>query len=242
MPGRLPGPPGLIVEPGARSIEQEESTTMTTMAMSKWRAALNISLLDDLTRANLVTSIQKVAAQSALIQVPARAARGAAINTKGGAFATNVATTATFEKQLRASTTARDVSRATLDLELVTLKSLVENNATSASDITAMGFVLLESAKPSKTPPSPPEALLVRPGREHGKSRVAVQGKGYLGHFAAQVSTDPIGATTWTSLPGTGKERQLAGYASGTKLWVQFAAVRWGLQSAWCTPVMIIIP
>ena len=215
---------------------------MAKFAMTKWRAALNMTLLDDLARENLVTSIQKVAAQSALIQIPAVAASVSAISTKGGAFVTNVAAASTLEKQFKASATVRDVSRATLDLELVTLKALTENNATSASDITGMGFVLLEVTKSSKAPPAPPDAILVRPGKEHGRARVAVQGKGYLGQFAAQISTDPIGASTWTTLPGTGKTRQLSGYASGTKLWVQFATVRWGLQSAWCAPVMVLIP
>jgi hypothetical protein len=215
---------------------------MGKFAMAKWRASLNVALLDDLGRQNLVTSIQKVAAQSPLMQVSAIAASVAAITTKGAAFATNVATTSTLEKQFKASATVRDVSRATLDSELVTLRALTENSATSATDITSMGFVLLESTKSSKAPPSPPEAILVRPGKERGKVRVAVQGKGYLGQFAAQISPDPIGANTWTSLPGTGKTRQLSGYASGTKLWVQFATVRWGLQSAWCPPVMVLIP
>ena len=76
----------------------------------------------------------------------------------------------------------------------------------------------------------------------HGKARVAVEGKGHLGSFVAQVSTDPIGPATWTALPGNGKSRDLAGYASGTKLWVQFAQVRWGLQGPWSAPVMVIIP
>ena len=215
---------------------------MGKLAMAKWRAALNVAILDDLARQNLVAGIQKVAAQSQLMQIPAVAASVAAITTKGAAFATNVAAASTLEKQFKASATVRDVSRATLDLELVTLRALTENNATSESDITSMGFVLLDLTKSSKAPPSPPEAILVRPGKVRGKARVAVQGKGYLGTFAAQISTDPIGAATWTTLPGTGKTRQLSGYASGTRLWVQFATVRWGLQSAWCPPVMVLIP
>ncbi len=51
-----------------------------------------------------------------------------------------------------------------------------------------------------------------------------------------------IGSGPWTALPGTGKSRKLLGYASGTKLWVRFAAVRRGLQSAWSTPVLVTIP
>ena len=56
------------------------------------------------------------------------------------------------------------------------------------------------------------------------------------------MSTDPIGTGTWSPLPGTGKQRKLAGYASGTKLWVHFATVRYGMQSAWSVPVLVTIP
>ena len=54
------------------------------------------------------------------------------------------------------------------------------------------------------------------------------------------MSGNPIGV--WTSLPGNGKQRKLSGYASGTQLWVQFAQVRYGLQSPWSTPVLVTIP
>jgi hypothetical protein len=56
------------------------------------------------------------------------------------------------------------------------------------------------------------------------------------------MSTDPIGAATWQTLPGTGKQRRLSGYASGTRLWVRFAAVRYGVQGPWCNPVLVTIP
>jgi hypothetical protein len=62
------------------------------------------------------------------------------------------------------------------------------------------------------------------------------------GSFAAEVSTDPIGAATWQTLPGSGKQRRLSGYALGTRLWVRFAAVRYGQQGPWCTPVLVTIP
>lgn len=66
--------------------------------------------------------------------------------------------------------------------------------------------------------------------------------QGGRGKYVAEMTTDPAGAGPWTSLPGTGIERKLSGYASGTKLWVRFAAVKYGLQSAWSTPVLVTIP
>jgi hypothetical protein len=203
---------------------------------------MNTRMMNDAERETTLTGIQKVGPQATLIQVPSIAASFAALGTKGAAFATAVSAAASNEALYRASIDTRDSARFALDLELDTYRTLVENNATSAGDVTAMGLTLLTVATASRLPPDPPAALLVKIGKVHGKARVVVAGKGYLGTFAAQVSTDPIGPSTWSPLPGTGKQRQLAGYASGTKLWVQFATLRFGMQSPWCTPVLVTIP
>jgi hypothetical protein len=47
--------------------------------------------------------------------------------------------------------------------------------------------------------------------------------------------------TVWTELPGRGKERKLSG-PTGTKVWVRMAAIRYGLQSDWSVPVLVILP
>jgi hypothetical protein len=210
--------------------------------LPRWRVALNLRLLSDLQRENLVSGIQKVAPQSALLQIPAVAGSLAALGTKSATFSTNVAVAATTEAQLKNSAAVRDLSRDVLDREIDTFKTLAENNATSEADLTGLGFELLNPSKGSKTQPDAPAAVMVKIGRAHGKARVAVQGKGDLGNFVAQVSTDPIGPATWQMLPGNGKQRTLSGYPTGTKLWVQFAQVRWGLQSPWSVPVLVTIP
>jgi hypothetical protein len=207
---------------------------------SRWRAALNLRLLTDATRETTLAGIQKVAPQSPLFQVPAVATAYAAVGTCGTTFATNLATAAANEKLAKVSAGARDASRLTLDLALATLKTAVENNASSATDVTSMGFTLLTIAKSTRTAPEAPAMVLVYPSKVHGKARVAVAGSGDLGHFIAEVSGDPIG--TWASLPGNGKERKLSGYPSGTKLWVHFAQIRWGLQGPWSVPVLVTIP
>lgn len=209
---------------------------------SRFRAALNIHLLTDAQRESTLAGIQKVAPQSPLMQLPAVAASYAALGTKGTTLATNVTAAASSEAAFKGAVATRDVSRDVFDLELDTLKTLAENNATSEADLTSMGFVPLSTTTSTRTVPDAPQALVIKPGKIHGKARVAVQGRGWLGNFVAQVSTDPIGPNTWTSLPGNGKQRTLSGYATGTKLWVQFAQVRWGLQSAWCVPVLVTIP
>jgi len=43
-------------------------------------------------------------------------------------------------------------------------------------------------------------------------------------------------------LPDSGNQRELSGYASGTRLWVRFAAVNYGQQSALTTRAIVTIP
>jgi hypothetical protein len=213
---------------------------MVNSVPPRWRIALRLYTLDDLLRANQLAAIQKVAQQSVLIKVPSIAASVTALGTKGATLATEVTNVAQYERQLTAGIASRALARAAYDVELDTLKTLVENNSTNAGDVTSMGFPLLTVTRASKLPPDAPGALLVHIGRQHGKARVSAPGKGYQGKFAAEVAQSPTGP--WSSLAGTGKSRQLSGYPSGTQLWVHFAAVRYGLQGPWGTAVLVTIP
>ncbi len=215
---------------------------MTTPITSRWRAALNARLLTDAERETTLAGILKAAPTSALIAIPSFAASLAALGVKGPAFTANVAAAAANETVYRTSVAARDTSRVAFDLELDTFKTLVENNAASASDVIGAGLIPLLKQNPNRTPPDPPASVLVLVSKVRGKARVVVAGKGYLGAFAAQISTDPFGATTWVGLPGNGKERKLEGYASGAKAWVRFAQVRFGMQSDWSIPVLVTFP
>ncbi len=211
-------------------------------AISRLRIELDTTALNAALAGNLVVGIEKVAQQSVLIKVPAIAASYAALVGKNATLGGLVAAVVADEKQLRADTTARDFALNAVLLELVSLKSLVTSNATSEADIAAMGFTVLDTARASQTRPDPPVALIVKPGKVYGKARVTVHETGTRGCYAAEVSADPVTEASWSSLPGNGKQRKLSGYASGTKLWVRFAQVRYGLQSDWCTPVLVTIP
>jgi hypothetical protein len=216
---------------------------MTIRSLGRFRIALNIALLTDLQRAGILAGINKVAPQSPLMQVPSVAASVNALTAKGATLAADVQTAAAAEKVYRAAVGALNGSRNAYDKELDGLKGLVENNATSEADVTGMGFSLLVLAKPSRAQPDAPGALVTKTGRVHGKARVAVDGKGYLGSFVAQVATDAVLSpqTVWTELPGRGKERKLSG-PTGTKLWVRMAAIRYGLQSDWSVAVLVTLP
>jgi hypothetical protein len=77
----------------------------------------------------------------------------------------------------------------------------------------------------------------------HGRASATVQETGTLrGNYVAEATSDPISpASAWTSLAGNGKQRRIVG-PTGTKVWVRFAQVRYGLQSDWSTPVLVTLP
>jgi hypothetical protein len=212
--------------------------------LARWRIALSTSVLSDLERAALVSGMQKVAPQSPLMQVPSIAASYSAITKKGATLTAASAAVAADEKQLKIDLGAREQARVALDVELLTMKTLVTANAQSAADILGMGFTPLTSAATGQTAvPDLPGPLVAIPGKVPGRARVGIDAPGRLaGSTAAEVSPDPVGANTWQPLPGSGKQRKLKGYASGTRLWVRFAPVRFGQQGAWCTPVLVTIP
>jgi hypothetical protein len=213
---------------------------MPSPVLPRWRAALRFDLLNDLLRANLLAAIAEVAPSSVLMKNPAVAASVAMLIQKGHELAADIEEVASLQKQLDAAIASRAIRRRLVDLQLDTLKTLVENNAMNGSDVTSMGFPLLTPTKPSQTPPDAPLPLVVKVGRRHGHARVSVPGAGYQGRFAAEIAQSQNGP--WSPLPGTSKSRSFRGYPSGTQLWVRFAAVRFGLQGPWGTAVLVTIP
>jgi hypothetical protein len=215
---------------------------MSTPIVPRFRIALEIKTLDDAMRASLVSGIQKVAPQSPLAQIPAVAASLAALGKKATSLATANGAVAADKKQLKQDATVRDIARVALDTEIDTLRTLVANNATNASDITGMGFAPLDPATKTRTKPAAPGEVLVRLAKKAGRARVSVQETGGVrGHYVAESSPDPIGPATWSPLSGNGKQRLITG-PSGTKVWVRFAQVRYGLQSDWSVPVLVTLP
>ena len=103
-----------------------------------------------------------------------------------------------------------------------------------------MGFALLTVTRSAKVAPEAPALLLVYPAGRTARPASWSPAAATSATSSRRCRGDPIG--TWASLPGNGKERKLSGYPSGTKLWVHFAQIRWGLQGPWSVPVLITIP
>jgi hypothetical protein len=207
----------------------------------RFHIALDMSHMNDAEIASTVAGIQKVAPSSALLQDAGIAASYKALGTKATTLTSRIAALAADQAQVKLDETALLTARTDIEGELGSLRGLVVNAATSPADITGMGFVQMIRAGQTRTVPMPPAQLITRLGKVHGRARVTVSGV-KTGNFVAESTPDPLVATSvWSSLPGNGRQRTLTG-ATGSKLWVRFAQVRYGLQSDWSTPVLVTLP
>jgi hypothetical protein len=209
----------------------------------RYLAELNLGQLDDKGRHHLVTGIQQGAPKSALVQGdPAMQATVASlVKADGGLTQANDAVAGDRAK-LRADIATESTARGVLDGFLRTFVAQAQAGATSPEDLVTAGLVYRPPAVAKKLAPEAPVDIVTKvPQRGHGKVTVSVQDltATRLG-YVAEWSPDPIG--TWTPLGvGHGKTRVVTG-ASGTKIWVRFAAVRGTTQSEWSTPTLLTIP
>jgi hypothetical protein len=206
------------------------------------RILLSTASLTDAERADLVTSITQNAPQADLFkkQPPIQAAV-ASLATANDAFTKSLAAVAATEGLLVSQKQSRDNDRAGLDRALSLLSALVENGALSDADAKAMGLRPYHAAAKSAVI-APPDGVIVRPAKAHGKFVATAHDLAGRRHFAAQLSPDPVTATSWVDLPGNGKQRRLSGYPSGSTQWVRFAALRGQERSAWSAAVAVVVP
>jgi hypothetical protein len=58
---------------------------------------------------------------------------------------------------------------------------------------------------------------------------------------SSRARTTEAGAGGRSPLPGNGKQRRIITGPIGTKVWVRFARLRYGLQSEWSVPVLVTL-
>jgi hypothetical protein len=204
---------------------------------------LDISRMDDAELTALIAVIQKVAPTSALLQDSAVKASFAALGTKASSFSTAFSAVRVDEQQLETDKQVLEAARTTVKAELGALRTLVARDATTAQDVSGMGFTPLTRTAPSRTTPPVPATVIAVPEKAHGRARATVVlPRGARATFVAESSPDPLGpSSVWTPLPGNGKQRTVTG-PSGSRVWIRFAQVRFGLQSDWSTPVLVTLP
>jgi hypothetical protein len=193
-------------------------------------------------RENLVNNVQKMAPTSPLwTSQPLQKAVGD-LGTTFAAYKAAVVKGEQSGKQHTLDVAAQNTARDANDKVLTLVKALVEAGATSADDIKSMAFTPRGGRVPAPAL-VPPDSIDIKMGKKgHGKVKVAAHEIGSTRRkYAAQMSPDPIGASTWANLPGAGKSRWLTG-KSGTSAWVRFALMYGQAQSDWSAPVLVTFP
>ena len=193
-------------------------------------------------RETLVNNIGRLAPQSPIYVIPAVPTAVANLGATFVVYKAKVATAATSAKQHALDVAALNDARNANDKALLLVKALTEAGAQSATEIESMAFTARSERRPPPPPLVPPASIDIQMGKKGGKVKVAAHEIGKTKRrYAAQTSPDPIGPTTWTTVPGAGKSRWLAG-RSGTSVWVRFALMHGQLQSDWSTAVLVTFP
>lgn len=218
---------------------------MATGSPTRFHVALNISNLGDKDREDLVASILKMASQSELYKKStAIQAVVARIGTSHTAYKTAGGKVAATTAQLKDDEADAAAARRANDKELILLKGLVENDATSTGDITGIALKsAVMNGGAGRGLLVPPESLDIElPKKARGYLWVSAhESDKSHGKYVAQVCYDAGEPVTWENLPGIGRQRKISG-TSGTRLWVRFARARGQSQSAWSAPVLVTIP
>jgi len=216
---------------------------MTTKSKSQnLHVILPLGQMSDKERADLGTTVGNMAPSSPLYaQHPQLQPAVSDVASLSTALKADDASVVHDEAQLASSREGRDTTRTKFDRAMWVFTSLVENLALTVDQAAQLGL----TARVGKAPPAPlapPEGVIVKLGRKHGQFRASVKTTQKNGRFGAQISTDPVGPTTWQELPGAGRSRLIGGHPSGTLVWVRFRALRGQQQSDWCAPVPVTVP
>jgi hypothetical protein len=176
-----------------------------------------------------------------VLAIPAMQASATAMDQKATALTKATAKVGDARTALRLAISDEAEARSELVGEVRTYVTLTSNNAKSPADIHDAGLPSAAPRPAHNTPPEVPQQIDNKPPKKgHGKTKVVVHETGtYKGKYVAEQSLDGI---NYTQLGVSyGKSRTVIG-PSGTKVWVRFAQVRSGLQSAWSTPILVTIP
>jgi hypothetical protein len=79
-----------------------------------------------------------------------------------------------------------------------------------------------------------------KPGADLGSILLHVTRIPGLEKYVAEISVNPMTATSWQPLPGTTARRKLLGLVSGQQYWIRFCTERGTDRSSWSEPVPVI--
>ena len=214
---------------------------MSKSMRTRLRVLMALARVDDQWRHDTTSAITELAPTSPLFAIPEIQASVAKIATLAASLKAHNETMNTGRAKLASDAEKEAKARSILDGQLLTLKSLVDNNATDVADITSMGLEE-RGARRTRGQLTAPEAIDIRSTKVRGQFTASAREVGNTRwQYAAEWSSDPVGDGTWTTLPGSAKSRKVTG-PSGSKVWVRFARLSGQAQSDWSTPVLVTIP
>jgi hypothetical protein len=214
---------------------------MAKSMRTQLRVSMALSEVDDLWRHDTAAAIAQLAPTSPLLAIPAIQSSVTTLGTLSASLKADNDTVAAGRAKLTSDIEKEGSTRKKFDGELLTLKTLVENHATTASDLASIGLAE-RGARRIKGQVAPPEAIDIKATKVRGQFTASAREVGKTRwQYAAEWSPDPVGEDTWTILTGYRKTRKVTG-PSGSKVWVRFARISGQVQSEWSTPVLVTIP
>jgi hypothetical protein len=146
---------------------------------------------------------------------------------------------ATLEAQLAQARGDRDQAHIDAESAHGAAAKAVEKVSVTPADVQSYGFADLDIVKTGLIVPAGVQATY-----DHATKTIEVRVKyppGVHGkRCILEISTDPIGASTYHRLDGDGLRRALTGYAPGT-YWIHAATSGAGGRSDWFGPVAVIV-
>lgn len=204
---------------------------------------LPVSLLTDAKLSDAVASITTNAPNSDVYKNnPPIQATVTAVITLGKTWLDAVGIVAADELKLVTDKQLRDDGRLSLTQKLQLLRSQIQDAAPTAAAAKAMGVNTREGnalPAPLLAPAGGTVKFSMRVKGQFTASAAEVTG---IRTYRMQLSLDAGPPVTWTDVEGHGKSHTFKGYASGTHLWLRFAATRGKAQSAWSDPILVVVP
>ena len=159
------------------------------------------------------------------------------VTTAGVALNQSDETVIQAEAALNAARSARAARIVTFDRKYDVYATTIEANVTTVEDVNALGATLAARTIHALEMPVRVDATY---DYKRTLLKVHVHPAPGLNRVVVEISTDPVGATTWKRLEGYGLLRALAGYGPGT-YWVHAASVRKDQRSEFTAPVNVVV-
>ena len=169
---------------------------------------------------------------------PTMTAYGTVITT----LTTKNATVVSLRSQLVAAMNDRDVAEKAFDASTTQLAAYVENIANGDPVKIAQAGMSVKAASAPLGVPSQVQNLTLTAGDNAGEVDLQWDPNGSR-NFEIQSSADPVTATSWVNQPSTTKSKTtLAGFTSGSRIWVRVRATGAGGKGPWSDPATKIVP